>query len=379
MTYSHATLHKLLLQMQSLDYPRYGKYSEVDVLMDLLRQERIIDYSQVEWKAFWKYLYKEQRHLFPFGDDNEYSIVIGQQLEQFCDRIIGKVETVRLLTYFRDHAAESVFKGDIVDNIPDFEHECSRLIYVYTNERRPDEYHGHFACMAHPNLPHIALGDSAKPRITTPEDQIIADNLPSYPHDCQAFSSAVIIAAAHHFVEQFRADREAYNRLRADETKPIMKPQAYKDPIRDEIIRLSDRLLYVEEEPIYQVIWVMAVLMRLPRKSEWWEDHIAQNFIDYLDCTKYFSGLKPLMDKTISSIRRLTEPTLGLFDDDVETTMTKPSVSHSRSYNAKLIEQLANAILQQEKKGEPVKIEINHYYHDNAQHNDHSKNVYLTK
>ena len=52
MKYTHETLHKLLLRMQSLDYPGYKDATELDMLADLLTREQIIDYHEVEWSYF---------------------------------------------------------------------------------------------------------------------------------------------------------------------------------------------------------------------------------------------------------------------------------------------------------------------------------------
>lgn len=41
MKYSHETLHKLLLRMQSLDYPGYKDATELDMLAHLLTREQI--------------------------------------------------------------------------------------------------------------------------------------------------------------------------------------------------------------------------------------------------------------------------------------------------------------------------------------------------
>jgi len=43
MKYSHETLHKLLLRMQSLDYPGYKDSTELDMLAHLLtaRQQKL--------------------------------------------------------------------------------------------------------------------------------------------------------------------------------------------------------------------------------------------------------------------------------------------------------------------------------------------------
>lgn len=352
MIYSKATLIKLLHKMQSLDYPTYGNWDEVDVLIDLLKHEYIINYAEVEWKAFWPYLYEEQHALLPGVIDDEYSITVGNRLEAFCDRIIGKAETVRLLTYFRDHAAESVFKGDKVDNMPDFEKECSRLIWVYMHERRQDEYHGRFASMAHPDLNQIALGDEVVPKIETEEDAIIAKNLPSYPHDMHAFSAAVIIKVAHHFVDMFRAQRDRFKTLGGKEEAPNMSRAAYKEPIRNELIRTANRMLIWEDDPIYQVMWVMMVLMKLPRQREWYEDKFVDGLDDYLNMTMYFKNLLPLANKTVSAIRQLTEPSLdfGFGDEEPSCTDVRPvqNMPPHLSRN-QLIEQLAADLRNKEK------------------------------
>lgn len=379
--FSYQNIHQKLLQQQSIDFPRYGKMDEGDFLIELISQEIIVDYTQVEWKAFWKRFYKEKDYSFLPGKDNHYKIKFGDELLQFCDKIIGKAETVRLLTYFRDHASESVFEGDTVDNIAEFEKECSRLIYVYTNERVPDRYSGSFASMAHPNLQHIALGESAQPKIITEEDRIIAANIPLCKQCNNAFPPAVIIYVARKFVKHFRDSKQSFSLLRIDENKPIMKPQAYKDSIRDELITTTDRLLYFNDDPIYQVMWVMAILMRLPRQQEWWEDHMAQNLMNYLDCTQHFAKTKKIMDKTISQIRNLTEPTLGFFEEEeIAPTQEHKAICTTTSTAAQMKQLWEDLTKNQDvNRISDFKIICNQYYlYDNSQYIDNKQNINIT-
>ena len=53
MKYSRNILHRLLLRMQSIDYPGYKDATELDMLAQLLTREQIIDYGEVEWQAFY--------------------------------------------------------------------------------------------------------------------------------------------------------------------------------------------------------------------------------------------------------------------------------------------------------------------------------------
>ena len=77
MKYSQDILHRLLLRMQSIDYPGYKDATELDMLAQLLTREQIIDYNEVEWQAF-------------------YPQVLLGGVEKFVQRIIPREEVVRV-------------------------------------------------------------------------------------------------------------------------------------------------------------------------------------------------------------------------------------------------------------------------------------------
>ena len=97
--------------MQSLDFPRYEKSTELDMLTQLLSREQIIDYNEVEWSAFRRYIQ-------------------GDGLYDFADHIIPRYELIRVLAYLRDFAHARLFTPeDDTALVEQFERQCARLIH----------------------------------------------------------------------------------------------------------------------------------------------------------------------------------------------------------------------------------------------------------
>ena len=304
MQYSFETLTLLLYRLQSSDFHQYKDYTEADVLILLLCQEQIIDYTQIEWQALWQSLYENRDYELPFGDGGPYRIVVGNKLEVFINRIIPREERIRILAFLRDNAQHTLFKDAECTNVCDFRKECARLISHNVEESKYDEYHGEFADMPRPNLRAIATG--VKLQELTPQDKIIAQYMPTYQRNIGAFPPEVILPVAHHCVNTFLDNTNAFRQTREESDKPCMSPQNYTSLIRDLLIRQANRYLHFNNEPIYQVLWTMCVLLRFPHKSCWWRDKFVEGIIAYLNCTRYFSNTKQQMDDALRTIEAQT-------------------------------------------------------------------------
>ena len=359
MRYSAKVLEQLLLKLQSLYYDRYKNCTIKDALTLLLNQETIADYNNIEWTKFKDdligfYPLPTARELRqdPFCKFDPQS-----KLEEFIKTIIPLEERVRVLTFLRDNADEVLFSDEDCTECHDFKKECARLICKCIEEGKRTKYHGICAEMAHPSLEAIA---NAKPLPSlSKEEQIIAENIPHYPHEEEGlFSYEVIFWVAKYFIEDFLSQSDTFNRTHEGSDKPCMSLQKYKDPIRDWLIRIANRYLYFDENPIYQVIWVMGVLIRLRPKQDWWTKNFADNIVNYLDCTKFLCDTKINMDNAIDQVKRLTE--LSLFDEPAtqRPTKSKECAIH-RDMNVKqIVDDLVTQIQQHHQDAKNVQVDM---------------------
>ena len=334
MTYTYDELNNILLKMQSLDYERYQNHTAVDILIELLVFERIADYWEVEWAAF-------HDHIYESSGDNYRGTITGCKLDQFLKPIISREEKVRILTFFRDHAQEVLFRQYYYDNVMDFRSYCAQLISKEIQQSRNDSYHGVFAEMPRPNLREIAQA-RPYPKLSQ-EYQIIADNIPAYPHDLKLFHPSIIVCVADEFTKLFRKQAQVHSRTQEKSDQPVMSIKQYKIPIRDRLIEAANRYLYFDEGPIYQTMWVICLMLRLIPKPNWWEEHCAENILNYLYCTKFFSETKMEMDATIQQIRQRTELTLPFDDLPVSTPAVVPTKTATpiTQTNKEFIDQVA--------------------------------------
>jgi hypothetical protein len=147
---------------------------------------------------------------------------------------------------------------------------------------------------------------------------------------------------ADEFTKLFRKQAQVHSRTQEKSDKPVMSIKQYKRPIRDRLIETANRYLYFDEGPIYQTMWVICLMLRLIPKPNWWEEHCAENILNYLYCTKFFSETKMEMDATIQQIRQRTELTLP-FDDLPSTPAVVPTKTATpiTQANKELIDQVA--------------------------------------
>lgn len=295
--YSRDILHRLLLRMQSIDYPSYKDATEMDMLAQLLTREQIVDYNEVEWQAF-------------------YIRFLMEGAEKFVQRIIPREEVVRVLAYLRDNARK-IFPEQVDDwEVQKFEKECARLIHLNLEQSKRDEYHGAYLDWPRPNLERIAYGNPVQYTMSK-EDKIMAKHMPSYPHYTGAFPPELVIHVAHEFASKFIVQAALFENTHDKANMPPMSQLAYIDPIRYRLMQLADRYMYFDKEPAYQTIWAMGVLLRTNLKPYWCRETFAKGIVEYLRMTREFCNSKPNMDAAVTEIIQMTQPQL-LFDEPVE-------------------------------------------------------------
>ena len=329
--YSRDILHRLLLRMQSIDYPGYKDATEMDMLAQLLTREQIVDYNEVEWQAF-------------------YIRFLMEGAEKFVQRIIPREEVVRVLAYLRDNARK-IFPEQVDDlEVQKFEKECARLIHKNLLESRRDQIHGAYLDWPRPNLTRIAQGIPFKPALSK-EDEIIIKHMPSYPHYIGAFPPEMVIYVAHEFVNVFLEKAALYHGNNDKHAMPNMSQAAYIDPIRYRLMQLADRNMYFDKEPAYQTIWAMGVLLRTNQKPYWCRETFAKGIVEYLCMTREFCNSKPNMDAAVTEIMQMTQPQL-LFDEPVEQIPQPTHAQPARPQGKRktiMVNELADLVKEQAK------------------------------
>lgn len=331
MKYSQDILHRLLLRMQSIDYPGYKDATELDMLAQLLTREQIIDYNEVEWQAFYP------------------QFLLGG-VEKFVQRIIPREEVVRVLAFLRDNARKVFPEHVSVMDVQKFEKDCARLIHKNLVESQRDQIHGAYLDWPRPNLMRIAQGVPFKP-VLSKEDEIIIKHMPSYPHYIGAFPPEMVIYVAHEFVNVFMEKAALYHGNNDKRAMPNMSQAAYIDPIRYRLMQLADRYMYFDKEPAYQTVWAMGVLLRTNQKPYWCRDTFAKGIVEYLCMTREFCNSKPNMDAAVTEIIQITQPQL-LFDEPVEQTTEPTRAQPARPQGKRktiMVEQLADLVKEQTK------------------------------
>lgn len=326
MKYTFETLHSLLLKMQSLHFPIYKDQTEADILIELINRESIVDYREVDWKALKQY------------------VTPIKQLNGFIHQVFHRTEKVRILAFFRDNALELFFDNKRTTELSKYETECARIIHENLEESKRDQFHGAFATMPRPNLRLLAQGYEFHHKLSE-EDKVIDKHLPSYPHNIGAFPNDMIIYVAHECYDWFMACADRYELTKERKDQPRMAHKDYIQPIRNRLMFLANRYMYFEEEPAYQVLWVMAVLMRLPHKKNWWKERFAEGITEYLNLTRDFSNSKPLILQTVREIRQLTEQQLP-FDCEETANAHTPAhnANHVNAHSKALVEGLAEML-----------------------------------
>lgn len=316
-------LHRQIVLMRSQNYQQYANSTELDLLVHLLNHEDITDYGEVEWAAFHVDLVGPLPKPSARALRRDFTLEFApkSKLEQFVKGIIPREETIRVVTYLRDHHRECLFgsqsltyyknQAEMEDMMVWFENDCARIISKEIEESRRDRVHGDFLLWPRPNLREIAMGEKKHPQRTDVE-KIILTAIPSYPGDKQSVSKEDILDEAKMVVDMFVKQVDKYEQDKEERDKPKMSVKEYVEPIWNDLQRRANRYLYYDKCPAYQALWVMAVLMRIPGKTKhsWWEQRFAEQVPVYLDTTKYFNGYKAKIDATVEKIRQLTEPRL---------------------------------------------------------------------
>lgn len=346
MTYTLDELNNILLKMQSINYNRYQHCTAADILIELLANEQIADYWEVEWAAFHDQIYEST-------GDNFRGTITCCKLDQFLKPIISRSEKVRVLTFLRDHAQEVLFPQYYYDNVTQFRSYCAKLISEEIQQSKNDRYYGEIAEMPQLNLVEISL---AKPLPSLcREYQIIADNMPTYPQDLKLFHPSIIVTIADEFAKYFRKQALVHSRTKEKSDQPLMSIKQYKNPIRDRLIQAANRYLYFDDGPIYQTMWAICLMLRMISKPNWWEEHCAENILNYLYQTKYFKYSKIEMDTAIQQIRQLTEQTIPF--DDVPVPIAKnvvPQPQPTHTKDMQLVELAAYYLQKTNQEQRPI-------------------------
>lgn len=329
--YSRDILHRLLLRMQSIDYPGYKDATEMDMLAQLLTREQIVDYNEVEWQAF-------------------YIRFLVEGAEKFVQHIIPREEVVRVLAYLRDNARK-IFPEQVDDlEVQKFEKECARLIHLNLEQSKRDEYHGAYLDWPRPNLERIAYGNPVQYTMSE-EDKIMAKHMPSYLHYTGAFPPELVIHVAHEFASKFIVQAALYENTHDKANMPSMSQAAYIDPIRYRLMQLANRYMYLDKEPAYQTIWAMGVLLRTNLKPYWCRETFAKGIVEYLCMTREFCNSKPNMDAAVTEIMQMTQPQL-LFDEPVEQIPQPTHAQPARPQGKRktiIVNELADLVKEQAK------------------------------
>ena len=329
--YSRDILHRLLLRMQSIDYPGYKDATEMDMLAQLLTREQIVDYNEVEWQAF-------------------YIRFLVEGAEKFVQHIIPREEVVRVLAYLRDNARK-IFPEQVDDlEVQKFEKECARLIHLNLEQSKRDEYHGAYLDWPRPNLERIAYGNPVQYTMSE-EDKIMAKYMPSYLHYTGAFPPELVIHVAHEFASKFIVQAALYENTHDKANMPSMSQAAYIDPIRYRLMQLANRYMYLDKEPAYQTIWAMGVLLRTNLKPYWCRETFAKGIVEYLCMTREFCNSKPNMDAAVTEIIQMTQPQL-LFDEPVEQIPQPTHAQPARPQGKRktiIVNELADLVKEQAK------------------------------
>lgn len=165
------------------------------------------------------------------------------------------------------------------------------------------------------------------------EDAIISRYLPSYPNDNHLLTSSMLIDMGRDIVDYFNATYTKYDLDRMHNEKPCVRAEKFKEPMRKAMQRRYPNAV-INDNTIYQVLWVVLVLLKLVCKKNWFETTLHDNLCTYLGMTAYFKRQHVYAQQAANAITKLTQPSLDLFDDEqqlaapeVQPTMPKPTVN----------------------------------------------------
>lgn len=148
MKYDYTFFQENRLLLQNQNFEQYKNLSIFELLINLLNEEIIYEYYEVDWSLFATDFvdYKIQHNKdLPYDSER---IIKGDKLEKVCQRIVSRSVTIKLLLFFQRNTTLIWPQWDNTDYI---EQECARLISENIFQSRYDQYHGDFANMPRPN------------------------------------------------------------------------------------------------------------------------------------------------------------------------------------------------------------------------------------
>lgn len=149
MKYDFNFFHDQLLLLQNQDYNQYKDVPLFDILINLLDEEYIYDYYEVDWSLFANNFvdYKVKRDR---GMPYDYNRVVkNNKLETICHRFFNRGVRIKLLLFLQRNI-KTLWPN--WDNTEFIEQECARLISENIQQSKYDEFHGDFANLPRPNL-----------------------------------------------------------------------------------------------------------------------------------------------------------------------------------------------------------------------------------
>ncbi len=317
--YDFTYFYKVLLRLKSVNFERYQHITEKDLLIQALTGEEITDHSEIDWMWLREDLIGKT---WPMGTIMYFDIT--GHLETFIDQIVPREERVRILTYLRDNCRECLFCDSTYNegSIRDFETECARLISQEIEGRKRDQFHGNYLDWPIPNLKEIALPKEKKSEYSLMETAILRA-IPNYSENNPLITKDILLRVAYEFIDYFRASVQAFNdNGRDNHYKPCMSYKDQADKIYNQLIKRSNRYLYWDRAPVYQVFFILGCLMGMPdHRRSWHEEKFAEGIGDYLELTDHFKGSKEKIKNVIQGLLTLSQYQLDFDMENVEEAM----------------------------------------------------------
>ena len=316
--YNYTYFHKVLLRLKSINFTRYQHITEKNLLIQALNGEEITDHSEIDWRWLSEDLYGRENY-----QGNVTYFDINGELESFIYQIVPREERVRILTYLRDNCRECLFNTFYDEGcIRAFETECARLISQEIEERKHDEFYGDYAEWPVPDLKEIARPREKKSEYSIMETAIL-NAVPNYSENNPLVTKDVLLCVAYEFIDYFRASVKTFNdNGRDNHYKPCMSYKEQADKIYNHLIRRSNRYLYWNRTPVYQVFFILGCLMGMPdHRRSWHEQKFAEGIGDYLEMTDHFKGSKEKIRKLINNMLTLSQYQLDFDMENVEEAM----------------------------------------------------------
>ena len=276
-----------MLLQRSIQFEQYKDVKEEELLIWDFIAQKIGDYNEVDWKWIKGLLYgKEKRN------ESKIYFKIHGELNAFIDRVISRDERVRILSFLRDNCRECLFIEDYDETcICNFEDECARLITKNLKQSKFDQVHGMVHEEPQPNLFEIALGHSS--REYEDWEKVIMENIPNFTIYQTPVSKDILLQIAYEFIEDFRNAEKTCD----IKTTPLTTPQHYENSLYTLIGKRANRFLFKDFNPVYQVFFIVYIIMCLPNCNHLeGEEELLKNIELYLEGAQINGGKQKLKE-----------------------------------------------------------------------------------